>query len=135
MRQRRARHRVVLALIFARPPRPKSGGPSAQSSLTDPAGDVKPISTTKTLSPASTSSSSPRERRQAAQIGGDAEGSPGAFATDVVELFFDTDNNSKTGRADVLRGADRLRVQVEAHACAKYTNGGSACSGPRWETR
>jgi len=56
---------------------------------------------------------------------------PGAFASDVVELYFDTDNNPKTG-AKVMVVFDELpgfEFRSKLNACAKYTNGGSACSG------
>ena len=55
---------------------------------------------------------------------------PGNFASDVVRIYLDTDNNPKTGVA--LVGGDKptgFEYQAGLYLCMSYDSGGSACSG------
>ncbi len=99
--------------------------------LADPAGDVNPIGTSDGKVPGFdvvklSIASDGKQLRIAATL----KDPPGNFASDVVRLYIDTDNDPKTGVADISftkRGGFEYKVQLSA--CADYESGGSACSG------
>jgi len=127
---------VVLALIFATSASAEVRKAVGSIELTDPAGDVKPISTNKDSVPGLdvVKLSLVSDGKQL-KIGATLKDPPGAFATDVVELYFDTDNNSKTGAGLMFfEGLTGFEFRSKLNACAKYTNGGSACSGQVGDT-
>jgi hypothetical protein len=100
--------------------------------LTDPAGDVKPISTNEGKVPGfdvvKLSISSDGKK---ITIGATLKDPPGDFASDVVQLYFDTDNNAKTGVKELMffKGLSGFEYNGKLSACADYVNGGSACAG------
>jgi len=62
-------------------------------------------------------------------IGATLKDPPGSFASSVVEVYLDTDNNEQTGVE--LRSAQNRGFEYVAkiEACADYTDGASACVG------
>jgi hypothetical protein len=55
---------------------------------------------------------------------------PGNFASSVIEVFFDTDNNPKTGAASMFY-KDKTGFNYKGHvdSCIKFDNGMTACTG------
>jgi hypothetical protein len=99
--------------------------------LTDPAGDIKPISSSSGKVPGfdvvKLAISSDGKQLK---IGATLKDPPGSFASDVVRLYIDTDNNPKTGATPMFfKELTGFEFQAWLHACADYANGGSACSG------
>jgi len=99
--------------------------------LTDPAGDVGSISTSDGKVPGFdvvklSISSDGKQLRIAATL----KDPPGNFASDVVRLYIDIDNNPKTGATPMFyKELTGFEYKAELSACANYANGGSACSG------
>ena len=99
--------------------------------LTDPAGDVKPISTSEGKVAGFdvvklAISSDGKQLRIAATL----KDPPGDYASDVVRLYIDTDNNPKTGAVPMFfKDLGGFEFQAWLHACADYTDGASACTG------
>ncbi len=58
-------------------------------------------------------------------------GSPmsGDFASDVVQVYIDTDNDSKTGVKTFWSNKPGFELLAHLYACVRYENGGSACAG------
>ena len=54
---------------------------------------------------------------------------PGDFASSVVKLYFDTDNNPKTGVETFWSKKPGFESASDVDACIKYTNGSSSCVG------
>jgi len=127
---------VVLALTFATSASVEVRKAVGSIELTDPAGDVQPISTNKAPVPGlDVVKLSLASDGKQLHIGVTLKDPPGAFATDVVQLYFDTDNNARTGAGlmffEELTG---FEFRSKLWACAKYSNGGSACSGQVGDT-
>ncbi|MFI5120374.1 MAG: hypothetical protein ACHQM4_08170 [Thermoanaerobaculia bacterium] len=53
----------------------------------------------------------------------------GDFASDVVQVYLDTDNNPKTGYETFWSKKPGFELLAKLVACVRYDNGGSACSG------
>ena len=99
--------------------------------LTDPAGDINPISTSEGKVPGfdvvklSISSDGKQLR-----IGAMLKDPPGDFASDVVRLYIDIDHNPKTGATPMFyKELTGFEYKAELSACADYVKGGSACNG------
>jgi hypothetical protein len=122
---------LALAMVFATSASAEVKKAVGSIELTDPAGDIQPINTSDGKVPGFdvvklSISSDGKQLRIAATL----KDPPGSFASDVVRLYFDTDNDPKTGVADISftkRGGFEYKAQLGA--CADYENGGSACSG------
>jgi len=54
---------------------------------------------------------------------------PGAFATTVLKLYFDTDNNAQTGGTDKFKGLAGFEFRSELDSCMDYADKSSACTG------
>lgn len=98
--------------------------------LTDAAGDATPISTGDKEYPgfdvvnlAFTSDG------KTLSIAATLQSPPGEFASDVVELHIDTDNNAKTGADLTFMKVKGFEYKLVLDACADYTDGASACVG------
>jgi hypothetical protein len=99
--------------------------------LTDPAGDVKPISTNEGPVPGfDVVKLSISSDGKLIKIGATLKDPPGDFASDVVELYVDTDNNPKTGAGLFsYKELTGFEYKGKLSACADYVDGASACSG------
>jgi hypothetical protein len=53
----------------------------------------------------------------------------GDFASDVVQVYLDTDNDPKTGYETFWSKKPGFDLLAKLMACIRYENGGSACSG------
>jgi len=53
----------------------------------------------------------------------------GSFASDVVTLYIDTDNNPKTGFPTVWSEQPGFELRSELSLCIEYADGAEACSG------
>ncbi len=123
---------IVLALILATPSSAEVKKAVGKIELTDPAGDVNPISTSDGKVPGFdvvklAVSTDGRQIRVAATL----KDPPGNFASDVVRLYIDTDNDPKTGVSELMfyKGLGGFEYFGQLSACADYDNGGTACSG------
>lgn len=114
-----------LLLIAAKPQ-----GPVTIAELNDPAGDVESQST----------SEGKRAGFDVVHLQLTSDGKnilvaatlkdpPGTFASSVVTLYLDTDNNKKTGVETFWSKKPGFEYQSQVEACIKYADGGSACVG------
>ncbi len=53
----------------------------------------------------------------------------GDFASDVVQVYLDVDNDPKTGYETFWSKKPGFELLAKLAACVRYDNGGSACSG------
>lgn len=53
----------------------------------------------------------------------------GTFASDVIQLYVDKDNDASTGTGAIWTELTGFEWMVELLACIEYENGGSACVG------
>jgi hypothetical protein len=53
----------------------------------------------------------------------------GDFASDVVQVYIDTDNDPKTGSKTFWSDKPGFELLAKLYACVRYENGGSACAG------
>jgi hypothetical protein len=122
---------VVLALTFATSASAEVRKAVGSIELTGPAGDIIPISTSGGKVPGFdvvklAISSDGKQLRIAATL----KDPPGDYASDVVRLYIDTDNNPKTGATPTsFKELGGFEFQAWLHACADYANGASACTG------
>ncbi len=98
---------------------------------TDPAGDVRPGST----------SAGPRPGFDVVKLALASDGTKltitatlkgpmsGTFASDVVQLYIDADNDRKTGVETFWSRKPGFELFAKLSACVSYDDGGSACSG------
>ena len=99
--------------------------------LTDPAGDVTPIHTSDNADYPGfdvVKLSVKSDGKQIALVA-TLKDPPGPFASRVIELYFDVDNNAKSGTSLSFPPADGFEYTAELSACADYTDGSSACAG------
>lgn len=122
---------VVIALSIAASAPAEVRKAVGSIELTDPAGDINPISTSDgkvtgfDVVKLSISSDGKQIR-----IGATLKDPPGDFASDVVQLYIDTDNNPKTGVVPMFhKELTGFEYKGRLSACADYANGGSACAG------
>lgn len=122
----------VCFLIAAAPQTTARRGPVAVAELDDPAGDVEG---------GMTGSGNQRAPYDIVHLTITGDGKnvliaatlkeipAGMFASSVVTLYFDTDNNKATGVSAFSSGAPGFEYTSAVEACIKYSNGGSACMG------
>lgn len=53
----------------------------------------------------------------------------GDFASNVVQLYIDTDNNPATGAQTIWSKQPGFELRAKLSLCIEYANGGKACSG------
>lgn len=53
----------------------------------------------------------------------------GDFASNVVEVYIDADNDPKTGSKTFWSNKPGFELLAKLYACIRYENGGSACAG------
>jgi hypothetical protein len=124
------KHTAVLALSFLLLTGTSPQAPVTTAELNDPAGDVQ----------SGTTSAGKRAPYDVVHLTLSSDGKnvlvaatlkdpPGGFASSVVKLYFDTDNNPKTGVETFWSKKPGFEYQSQVEACISYTNGGSACVG------
>lgn len=121
---------LTAALSLAAVPSEKPLKAVGSVELKDPAGDMKPITTSEGEEP-------PLDvvllaiKSDGKLITFDAtlNDSPGRFATSPVTLYIDADNNPATGVKLGFEGPTGFEYQAELSMCIKYSEGGEACSG------
>jgi hypothetical protein len=121
---------VVLALASPEQPPPVQKATHAVE-WTDPAGDVRPGNT----------SDGPRPPFDVVRLALASDGTrltitatlkgpmSGDFASDVVQVYIDADNDRKTGAETFWSKKPGFEFLAVLSACVSYENGGSACSG------
>jgi hypothetical protein len=124
---------MALIAISAGTAETKKGPTKAAGSidLTDPAGDVSPIHTSDGVDYPGfdiVKLSIKSDGKQIAVVA-TLKDPPGAFASDVVELLFDTDNNAKSGAMFTFPKIGGFEYKGELHACVDYADRSSACAG------
>jgi hypothetical protein len=98
---------------------------------TDPAGDVRPISTSDGSEPgfdvvkAGVSSDGTAVTLTATLVAPYT----GTFASDVLQVYLDTDNDPNTGAETFWSKAPGFEFKSELAVCVSYEGGGMACSG------
>ena len=99
--------------------------------LTDPAGDVSPIHTSDGANYPGFDVVKLSVKSDGKQIAFVAtlKDPPGPFASRVIELYFDVDNNATSGASLSFPPADGFEYTAELSACVDYTDGSSACAG------
>lgn len=122
---------LALGLILAAPQPAKVQTAMHAVEWTDPAGDVKPHNT----------SSGPVPGLDVVKLALVSDGTKltitaalkgpmsGDFASDVVQIYIDSDNNPKTGYETFWSKKPGFDLLAKLSACVRYENGGSACSG------
>ncbi|HYS53561.1 MAG TPA: hypothetical protein VER58_07350 [Thermoanaerobaculia bacterium] len=99
--------------------------------LTDPTGDVQPIHTSDNVDYPGFDIVKLSVKSDGKQIAVVAtlKDPPGVFASDVVELYFDTDNNAKSGAKITYPDIGGFEYKGQLNACVDYADGSSACAG------
>jgi hypothetical protein len=99
--------------------------------LSDPAGDVNPITTSGGSYPGfDVVKLSIKSDGQKITIGATLKDPPPDFASTVLVIYFDTDANKKTGaKLSSFKGFSGYDYMAELQACIEYDNGMKACSG------
>ncbi|HEY7216016.1 MAG TPA: hypothetical protein VIC28_15435 [Thermoanaerobaculia bacterium] len=98
--------------------------------LTDPAGDVQPIHSSSRDYPGLdvVSLTIASDGKQIAFTATLAD-PPGSFATEVLSVYFDTDNKQTTGMQMTYPELGGFEYKAELQACADYSDKSSACVG------
>jgi len=99
--------------------------------LTDPAGDVSPIHSSDGVDYPGFDIIKLSLKSDGKQIVVVAtlKDPPGAFASEVAEFHFDTDNNPKSGVQFVYPHIGGFEYDGELNACVDYEDRSSACAG------
>jgi hypothetical protein len=122
---------LVLGLMLAGPQKPAQAQKAMHAvEWTHPAGDVKPHNTSGGTVPGFdvvklALSSDGAKLTITATLKGPMSGD---FASDVVQVYLDTDNNPKTGYETFWSKKPGFDLLAKLAACVRYENGGSACS-------
>ncbi len=123
---------LVLGLMQVAPQKPAKGEKAMHAvEWTRPAGNVRPHNTSDGAVPGFdvvklALSSDGAKLTMTATLKGPMSGD---FASDVVQVYFDTDNNPKTGAETFWSKKPGFELLAKLMACIQYENGGSACSG------
>jgi hypothetical protein len=138
--RRRQRFAVPLLLILAASPAAtaRAGEPeklevrraNGRIELADPVGDVQPIHGSSGDYPGLdvvhlTIASDGRQITFAATL----KDPPGSFASEVVVIYFDTDDKPETGMQMTFPELGGFEYKAELDACADYSDKSSACVG------
>jgi hypothetical protein len=98
--------------------------------LTDPAGDVSKITTTDHEYPGfDVVKMAVKSDGQKITFSATLQDPPGVFAAEVLKIYFDTDNNAKTGAGVGYPERPGFDYKAELDACATYADQSSACVG------
>ena len=123
---------LILGLMLAGPEKPAPVHKAMHGvEWTHPAGDVRPHNTSNGTVPGFdvvklALSSDGAKLTITATLKGPMSGD---FASDVVQVYLDTDNNPKTGHETFWSKKPGFELLAKLMACMQYENGGSACSG------
>lgn len=136
---------LALALCVASPSseppgqKPPASPQKAVGSVewTDPAGDVKPLSTSSGTVPGfDLVKLALASDGTALTITATLASAPkGSFASDVAKLYIDTDSNPATGFPTFWGHTPGFEMKAELRLCMEYENGGRACSGALTESK
>src|SRR6476620_8334459 len=99
--------------------------------LTDPAGDVEPLHSSgdKDYPGYDVVKLSLASDGKTLAISATLHDAPGPFASDVLELFFDTDNQASTGAQMVFPKIGGFEYKAQLDACIDFSDKSSACVG------
>jgi hypothetical protein len=98
--------------------------------LTDPSGDVEPIhSSSKDYPGLDVVGLAIASDGKQISITATLKDPPGEFASDVVAIYFDTDNKATTGMQMMFPELGGFEYKAELDACADYADKSSACVG------
>jgi len=113
--------------------KPAGGVQKAVGSVewSDPAGDVKRINTSGGTEPGfDIVKLALATDGTALKVTATLNGPPkGTFASDVVKIYIDLDNNSATGYQTFWGHKPGFELKGELNMCIEYDNGGKACAG------
>ena len=98
--------------------------------LTDPAGDVSVIHSTGGDHPGfDVVKLALRSDGRRLTIAATLKDPPGDFASDVVRIYFDTDNDRSTGSQFTFPKIGGFEYGGQLHACVSYADRSEACAG------
>jgi hypothetical protein len=99
--------------------------------LTDPVGDVEPLHSSgdKDYPGYDVVKLALASDGKALAISATLHDAPGVFASDVLEIFFDTDNQAGTGAQMVFPEIGGFEYRAELDACINFSDKSSACVG------
>lgn len=98
--------------------------------LPDPEGDVQPGNTPGgSRAPFDVVKLSIKSDGTDLRVGGTVKGELGTFASSVVQIYIDADNNPKTGVETFRVKKPGFEYVADALLCIEYHNGGRACTG------
>jgi hypothetical protein len=99
--------------------------------LTDPAGDVEPLHSSgdKDYPGYDVVKLTLASDGKTLAISATLHDAPGLFASDVLELFFDTDNKAATGAQMTFPEIGGFEYKAELDACIDYSDKSAACVG------
>jgi len=97
----------------------------------DPAGDINPINTSSGTEPGfDIVKLALASDGTALKVTATLSGPPkGTFASDVVKIYIDMDNNAATGYQTFWGHTPGFELRGALNLCIEYDNGGSACAG------
>jgi len=99
--------------------------------LTDPVGDVQPLhsSSGKDYPGFDVVKMTLASDGKRLSITATLHDAPPAFASDVLELFFDTDNKAATGAQMIFPKLGGFEYRAQRDACVDFSDKSSACAG------
>jgi hypothetical protein len=99
--------------------------------LTDPVGDVEPLHSSgdKDYPGYDVVKLTLASDGKALAISATLHDAPGPFASDVLELFFDTDNQAATGAQMTFPEIGGFEYKAELDACIDFSDKSAACVG------
>lgn len=99
--------------------------------LTDPVGDIEPIHSSgdKDYPGYDVVKMSLASDGKALAISATLHAAPGPFASDVLELFFDTDNKADTGAQMTFPAIGGFEYKAQLDACIDFSDKSAACIG------
>jgi hypothetical protein len=105
--------------------------------FTDPVGDVEPIHSSgdKDYPGYDVVKLSLASDGKTLAVSATLHEAPGLFASDVLELFFDTDNNAKTGVQMVFPKIGGFEYKAQLDACIDFSDKSAACIGGTSEAK
>jgi hypothetical protein len=98
--------------------------------LTDPAGDVQPIHGSSGDYPGlDVVGLAIASDGKQITITATLKDPPGSFASDLINIYIDTDNQPATGMKMIFPELGGFEYKAQLQACANYSDGSSACIG------